>query len=146
MKVMSRVGVPTNRIEIEITEAVALKNAEQAGAIIQRLHAAGFAVALDDFGTGYSSLSYLKRYAIDRLKIDQSFVKDLVTNQSDQAIVNAIIHMAHSLQMTTIAEGVETEEQANRLKELGCDEIQGYWFSRPLVSQDFQILLHRQGV
>lgn len=141
MKVMSRVGVPTNRIEIEITEAVALKNAEQAGAIIQRLHAAGFAVALDDFGTGYSSLSYLKRYAIDRLKIDQSFVKDLVTNQSDQAIVNAIIHMAHSLQMTTIAEGVETEEQANRLKELGCDEIQGYWFSRPLVSQDFEVHL-----
>ncbi len=141
MKVMSRVGVPTNRIEIEITEAVALKNAEQAGAIIQRLHAAGFAVALDDFGTGYSSLSYLKRYAIDRLKIDQSFVKDLVTNQSDQAIVNAIIHMAHSLQMTTIAEGVETEEQANRLKELGCDEIQGYWFSRPLVSQDFAVHL-----
>ncbi len=141
MKVMSRVGVPTNRIEIEITEAVALKNAEQAGAIIQRLHAAGFAVALDDFGTGYSSLSYLKRYAIDRLKIDQSFVKDLVTNQSDQAIVNAIIHMAHSLQMTTIAEGVETEEQANRLKELGCDEIQGYWFSKPLVSQDFAVHL-----
>ena len=141
MKVMSRVGVPTNRIEIEITEAVALKNAEQAGAIIQRLHAAGFAVALDDFGTGYSSLSYLKRYAIDRLKIDQSFVKDLVTNQSDQAIVNAIIHMAHSLQMTTIAEGVETEEQANRLKELDCDEIQGYWFSRPLVSQDFAVHL-----
>ncbi|MDN4017882.1 EAL domain-containing protein [Zwartia panacis] len=141
MKVMSRVGVPTNRIEIEITEAVALKNAEQAGTIIQRLHAAGFAVALDDFGTGYSSLSYLKRYAIDRLKIDQSFVKDLVTNQNDQAIVNAIIHMAHSLQMTTIAEGVETEEQANRLKELGCDEIQGYWFSRPLVSQDFAVHL-----
>lgn len=142
MKVMSHVDIPTHRIEIEITEAVALKNAEQAGAIIHRLHAAGFAVALDDFGTGYSSLSYLKRYAIDRLKIDQSFVKDLVTSQSDQAIVNAIIHMAHSLQMTTIAEGVETEAQAIRLKELGCDEIQGYWFSKPLLASDFEALLH----
>lgn len=141
MKVMSRVNISTKRIEIEITEAVALKNAEQAQAIIQRLHAAGFAVALDDFGTGYSSLSYLKRYAIDRLKIDQSFVKDLATSASDQAIVNAIIHMAHSLNMKTIAEGVETEAQAKRLQELGCDEIQGYWFSEPLLNTDFEKML-----
>lgn len=144
MKVMSSIEVSTHRIEIEITEAVALKNADQAGLIIHQLHAAGFAVALDDFGTGYSSLSYLKRYAIDRLKIDQSFVKDLATNTSDQAIVNAIIHMAHSLQMTTIAEGVESQEQAKLLHELGCDEIQGYWFSKPLVSQDFEKLLRAE--
>jgi EAL domain-containing protein (putative c-di-GMP-specific phosphodiesterase class I) len=141
MKVMSHAAVPNHRIEIEITEAVALQNAEHAGAIIQRLHAAGFAVALDDFGTGYSSLSYLKRYAIDRLKIDQSFVKDLVTNKSDQAIVNAVIHMAHSLQMTTIAEGVETEAQATLLQKLGCDEIQGYLISQPLLSKDFEMFL-----
>jgi EAL domain-containing protein (putative c-di-GMP-specific phosphodiesterase class I) len=138
---MSLVELPTHRIEIEITEAVTLKNSDHAGQIIQRLHAAGFAVALDDFGTGYSSLSYLKRYAIDRLKIDQSFVQDLATNPNDQAIVTAIIHMAHSLQMTTIAEGVETIEQAKLLKELGCDEIQGYWFSKPLLSKDFEMLL-----
>lgn len=141
MRVMSHAQVPTHRIEIEITEAVALKNAEQAGAIIQRLHAAGFAVALDDFGTGYSSLSYLKRYAIDRLKIDQSFVRDLVTSHSDQAIVSAIINMAHSLQMTTIAEGVETSAQAQHLKKLGCDEIQGYWFSKPVLPEELEVLL-----
>ena len=140
MRVMSHAQVATHRIEIEITEAVALKNAEQAGAIIQRLHAAGFAVALDDFGTGYSSLSYLKRYAIDRLKIDQSFIRDLVTSRSDQAIVSAIINMAHSLQMTTIAEGVETAAQAQCLKELGCDEIQGYWFSKPVLPEELEAL------
>lgn len=141
MKVMSKVNVPTHRIEIEITEAVALKNAEQAETIIQRIHAAGFAVALDDFGTGYSSLSYLTRYSIDRLKIDQSFVKDLATSPRNQAIVNAIIQMAHSLKMKTIAEGVATEDQIKYLQDLGCDEIQGYWFSEPLLSKEFETLL-----
>lgn len=141
MEIMAHANIPTHRIEIEITEAVALKNAEQADAIIHRLHTAGFAVALDDFGTGYSSLSYLKRYAIDRLKIDQSFVRDLAKNQSDQAIVNAIVHMARSLNMSTIAEGVETAEQAEILKMLGCDEIQGHWFSKPLIEGDLTALL-----
>lgn len=141
MEITAHANIPTHRIEIEITEAVALKNAEQADAIIHRLHSAGFAVALDDFGTGYSSLSYLKRYAIDRLKIDQSFVKDLARNQSDPAIVAAIVNMARSLNMTTIAEGVETAEQADLLKKLGCDEIQGYWFSKPLIEDDFTALL-----
>jgi EAL domain-containing protein (putative c-di-GMP-specific phosphodiesterase class I) len=104
LQVLRQVDVPAERIEIEMTEAVALKNPEQAGALIQRLHVAGFRVSLDDFGTGYSSMSYLKRYAIDKLKIDQSFVKDLVNSDSDRAIVTAIVQMAHSLRMTTLAD------------------------------------------
>jgi diguanylate cyclase (GGDEF)-like protein/PAS domain S-box-containing protein len=136
-RVISEVSVPPDRIEVEITEAVALKDPEQAVAIIQRLHLAGFQIALDDFGTGYSSLSYLRRYAIDKLKIDQSFVNELTASQSDQSIVTAIIKMAHSLGMTTIAEGVETQEQARLLQALGCDELQGYWLSRPISAAEF---------
>lgn len=134
---LQRVGVAPQRIEIELTEAVALKQPEQAEATIRKLHAAGFRVALDDFGTGYSSMSYLKRYAIDKLKIDQSFVRDLADESSDQAIVTAIIRMAHSLGLRTIAEGVETVEQARLLQIYGCDEMQGYWYSRPLEHQAF---------
>ena len=126
------------RIEIELTEAVALKHPEQAAHTIRKLHAAGFRVALDDFGTGYSSMSYLKRYAIDKLKIDQSFVRELAHQASDQAIVTAIIKMAHSLRMATIAEGVETVEQAALLQACGCDEMQGYWYSRPLEPAAFE--------
>lgn len=134
---LERVGVAPQRIEIELTEAVALKHPEQAAHTIRKLHAAGFRVALDDFGTGYSSMSYLKRYAIDKLKIDQSFVRDLVEQGSDQAIVTAIIRMAQSLGLQTIAEGVETAEQAQLLRSYGCEEMQGYWYSRPLEPQAF---------
>lgn len=134
---LATLGVATHRVEVELTEAVALRNPELAVATIQRLHDAGFRVSLDDFGTGYSSMSYLKRYAIDKLKIDQFFIKDLSGNESDKALVLAIVRMARSLQMTTIAEGVETPEQAAYLREAGCDEIQGYWFSRPLDPKAF---------
>jgi len=145
LQVLHRVGVPAHRLEIEMTEAVALKNPEQAGAIIQRLHVAGFRVSLDDFGTGYSSMSYLRRYAIDKLKIDQSFVRDLAASDSDQAIVTAIIQMAHSLRMTTIAEGVETTEQAALLQACGCDEMQGYLYSPPLDPAAFATFAKGQG-
>ena len=141
ISVMESTGVKTDRFDIEITEAVALNNEEQAIKVIAGLHQAGFRVALDDFGTGYSSLSYLKRYAINKLKIDQSFVSDLVRDQNDQAIVSAIIKMAQSLGMKTIAEGVETSEQAAYLRKLGCDEIQGYWLSKPVSAQEFERFL-----
>ena len=141
IKTMSKASVPTRCIEIEITEAVALKNSEQAIAIIDQLHEAGFRIALDDFGTGYSSLSYLRRYAIDKLKIDQSFVNELSSNEADQAIVLAIINMAKGLGMTTIAEGVETAEQASLLQALGCDALQGYWLSRPIPAPEFANML-----
>ncbi len=137
LQVLQRVGVSPRRMEVELTEAVALKYPEQAETTIRRLHEAGFRVALDDFGTGYSSMSYLRRYAIDKLKIDQSFVRELADQSSDQAIVTAIVRMAQSLHMATIAEGVETAEQARLLQALGCDEMQGYWYSRPLEPEAF---------
>ena len=137
LETVHRAGVSPQRIEIELTEAVALKHPEQAANTIHKLHAAGFSVALDDFGTGYSSMSYLKRYAIDKLKIDQSFVRELTEQSSDQAIVMAIVRMAHSLGLRTIAEGVETQEQAQLLQTYGCDEMQGYWYSRPLEPHAF---------
>ena len=140
---LQRVGVAPQRIEMELTEAVALKQPEQAEITIRKLHAAGFRVALDDFGTGYSSMSYLKRYAIDKLKIDQSFVRDLAEQGSDQAIVTAIIRMAQSLGLRTIAEGVETAEQAQLLQAYGCDEMQGYWYSPPLEPQAFAAFAQR---
>ena len=138
VRILQRMDVSPQRIEVELTEAVALKNPEQAETTIRRLHEVGFRVALDDFGTGYSSMSYLKRYAIDKLKIDQSFVRELAHQASDQAIVTAIIKMAHSLRMATIAEGVETAEQAALLQACGCDEMQGYWYSRPLEPAAFE--------
>lgn len=101
----------------------------------------GVRLSIDDFGTGYSSLSYLQRFPLSRLKIDQSFVKDLQTNDNNVKITKAIIAMAHSLNLSVLAEGVETEEQLARLREEGCDEVQGYLFSRPVCAEDFELLL-----
>jgi EAL domain-containing protein (putative c-di-GMP-specific phosphodiesterase class I) len=142
--VAQRHGVDTHHIEIELTEAVALRDPAGAGAKIQRLKDAGFRVSIDDFGTGYSSMSYLKRYALDKLKIDQSFIRDLAHDAGDQAIVNAIVKMAHSLGLSTIAEGVETAEQLAFLEATGCDEIQGYWYSRPIDVAAFEAFVRAQ--
>ena len=131
-------------IELELTEAVALQNPEQALITISALRDAGFRFALDDFGTGYSSISYLKRFGFDKLKIDKSFIDDLtIENATDVAIVRGIIALAKSLKMATVAEGVETEEQWRSLQELGCDEVQGYIFSRPLPPEQIAELLAR---
>ncbi|MBD3652848.1 EAL domain-containing protein [Kangiella sp.] len=140
-QIVAEAGVSPGNIEIELTEAVALKDPEVAGKTINALSQQGFKVSIDDFGTGYSSMSYLKKFAVNKLKIDQSFIKDIVTDIDDQAIVTAIIQMAHSLHKTTIAEGVETQEQLDFLREKGCEEIQGYWYSRPLVTEQFEAFL-----
>ncbi len=138
MRLVREAGVAPELLEIELTEATAMKNPEEANRIMRELRQFGFRISIDDFGTGYSSLSYLKRFNVDKLKIDQSFVRDVGTRIDDQAIVNAIIQMSHSLGLTTIAEGVETLEQRAYLNANGCDQIQGYLYSHPLTPAKFE--------
>jgi diguanylate cyclase (GGDEF)-like protein len=130
-------GFPPDRLELELTESVTLADPEKALAQMKQLYAHGIRLAIDDFGTGYSSLSYLKRIRAHRLKIDQSFIRDLVASEDDRAIVVTIINLARSMGMRTIAEGVETPEQLSLLRALGCDEVQGYLLSRPLPQAAF---------
>lgn len=128
-------------LEIEVTESVVMRDATRAISTLNALKNLGVALSIDDFGTGYSSLGYLKRFPLDKLKIDKSFVDGLPTNEDDAAIANAIIAMSHSLRLTVIAEGVETEAQLGFLRAHGCDEMQGYLFSKPLPAQQFTDLL-----
>ncbi|MBW7902951.1 MAG: EAL domain-containing protein [Rhodocyclaceae bacterium] len=130
-------GVPPALLEVEITEGMLMHSADPVVAMMQEFAAAGVSMSLDDFGTGYSSLSYLKRFPIDTLKIDQSFVRGIPADDDDGAIATAIIGMAKALRLRVIAEGVETAAQQDFLKQAGCDEIQGYWFSPPLPAEDF---------
>ena len=123
-------------LELELTESIMIRDAEATLDTVRRLKALGVKLSVDDFGTGYSSLAYLKRFAVDKLKIDQSFVRDLVGDPEDAAIVRAIIQMAHSLKLKTIAEGVESEAQSELLREFQCDEIQGYWLTRPMPADE----------
>ena len=125
-------------LELELTESILLQDAEATLDTVHRLKALGVKLSVDDFGTGYSSLAYLKRFAVDKLKIDQSFVRDLSSDPDDAAIVRAIIQMAHSLKLKTIAEGVETEELCNLLQLFRCDEVQGYWLARPLPADELE--------
>jgi len=125
-------------LELELTESVAMDDPKSAIAVMDDLHERGVRMSIDDFGTGYSSLNYLKKFKIYKLKIDQSFVRDISTNADDKAIVTTIIKMAGSLGMQTIAEGVETSSQLAILRLQGCDEVQGYYFSRPLPKDDFE--------
>lgn len=128
-------------LEVEITESTAMINIDKAISILQALKALGILISLDDFGTGYSSLSYLKRFPVNHLKIDRAFVRDITTDPDDALICKAVIGLAHNLKMSVIAEGVETEGQMNYLRQHHCDEMQGYYFSRPLPAEDFAALL-----
>lgn len=138
---LARAGVPPDCLELELTEAVAMKAPEAAARRMEELHQRRIRLAIDDFGTGYSSLSYLKQFRIDKLKIDQSFVRDIGGDPDDQAITLAIIQLARSLGMRTIAEGVETRDQLAFLRLHGCDEAQGFHFSRPLAAPEFEALM-----
>jgi EAL domain-containing protein (putative c-di-GMP-specific phosphodiesterase class I) len=122
-------GLPASRLELEITEAVLIRDDEAALAILHQLRAIGVRIALDDFGTGYSSLSYLKRFPFDKIKIDRCFVSDITEIDGSSVIVQAVVNIAAARNMTTTAEGVETLEQKERLRALGCTEMQGYLFS-----------------
>jgi len=132
------VGLPPENLELELTEAIAMDDPLTAIAVMDDLYGRGIRMSIDDFGTGYSSLSYLKKFKVYKLKIDQSFVRDISADPDDKAIVTAIINMASSLDMKTIAEGVETAAQLEFLRLHGCDEVQGYYFSKPLVAKEFE--------
>ena len=140
-RVLDETGLDPRLLELEITESTAMVNLDATSETLKRLHARGLSLSLDDFGTGYSSLSYLRRFAIDVLKIDRSFIKDLDSNSDEAAITQAIISMAHTLRLKVIAEGVETKAQLKYLRSLGCDYGQGFLFSPPLPGQDMTRLL-----
>ena len=128
-------------LELEVTESLVMQNMDRVTTILNELKALGTTLSMDDFGTGYSSLSYLKRFPFDKLKIDQSFVRDMTSDPDSAAIAKAIIAMAHNLRLKVIAEGVETAGQLNYLRMHNCDEIQGYLFSKPIIAEDFCDLL-----
>ena len=125
-------GAPAQHLELEITETMVMKDPDRAVGVMEQLRAMGVRLSIDDFGTGHSSLGYLKRFPIDRLKVDRSFVRELPHNGDDAAITRAVIALAHSLKMTVVAEGVEDQQQFDMLREQGCDEFQGYFCRPPL--------------
>jgi diguanylate cyclase (GGDEF)-like protein/PAS domain S-box-containing protein len=143
-EILTRTGVDPHALELEITESVLMRDAEESMDVLHALKALGVHLSVDDFGTGYSSLSYLKRFPVDALKIDRSFVDGLGQEAEDSAIVQAIQALATSLGMTTVAEGVETAMQLDVLRELGCSRAQGYWFSRPVPADAITTLLATQ--
>ncbi len=140
-RVIKETGLDPNYLELELTEGLIMKNAEITIATLRSLHEMGIQISIDDFGTGYSSLSYLKRFPIHALKIDQSFVRDIITDPDGTVIVTAIILLAHSLKLKVIAEGVETKDQLDFVRSLKCHEIQGYLFSKPLPAEEMTRLL-----
>ncbi len=136
-------GLGAQYLELELTESTLIQDVEKSLETIERFDKLGLKMSIDDFGTGYSSLAYLQRLPVSKLKIDQSFIKNLTTEKSSEAITLSIISLAHALDKTVIAEGVEIKEQADFLHEHGCDEIQGYYFSRPIPPEDFEKLLSK---
>ena len=143
-EIIRETGVNPHNIELEFTESVIMENIENTVEIFNRLKHMGIKLSIDDFGTGYSSLNYLKHFPVDRIKIDKSFVADINRNQSDAAIIEAIVSMAQSLNLRVVAEGVETGEQLHSLTELGCDEVQGFYLAMPMHADDLAENLGRQ--
>ena len=143
--ILAETGLDPKSLELELTESVLMKHAASTAKILQALRESGMRVAVDDFGTGYSSLSYLRKFPVDTLKIDQSFIRQISTDGDDTTIVKAVIGMARDLKLRVIAEGVETPEQAVFLRACRCQEAQGYYFGRPVPPQQFAMLL-RNGI
>jgi diguanylate cyclase (GGDEF)-like protein len=143
MNALASSGLPASRLELEITESVLLEGSEHNVRILDQLHELGVRISLDDFGTGYSSIGYLRSFKFDKLKIDQSFVKDLLADEKSLAIVRAIVGLGASFGITTTAEGVETEDQRSCLNHEGCTEVQGFLYSEPLPPTEIALLLGR---
>ncbi|MEP7311115.1 MAG: EAL domain-containing protein [Pseudomonadota bacterium] len=139
-------GLDAQYLELELTESAVMSNPEESVAILEELSCMGVLVSVDDFGTGYSSMSYLRRFPIDKLKIDKAFVSEMATRADDASIVQAIVSLAHSLRLKVVAEGVETTAQLDALKALGCDQYQGYHFSPALPPAEFEKLIRAQEV
>jgi EAL domain-containing protein (putative c-di-GMP-specific phosphodiesterase class I) len=139
--ILKETGLNPGSLELELTESVLMKRAESSESVLKTLRAGGVQLAVDDFGTGYSSLSYLRKFPIDSLKIDQSFVRHITATPDDTAIVAAVISMGRSLNLRVVAEGVETRQEVEFLQAHQCDEAQGYYFSRPVPAQQFARLL-----
>jgi EAL domain-containing protein (putative c-di-GMP-specific phosphodiesterase class I) len=140
-RILRETGLEPRYLELELIESTLMKSAEASIRILHELKRMGVHIAIDDFGTGYSSLSYLRRFPVSKLKIDQSFVREMLTNESDAEIVRAVIALGHSLKLKVVIEGVETEDQLAFLRFFGCDEMQGYLFGKPLPAEAFQELL-----
>jgi EAL domain-containing protein (putative c-di-GMP-specific phosphodiesterase class I) len=138
---LERTACDPRHLRLELTESMLLEDMEASMRTMAELKASGIRFSLDDFGTGYSSLAYLKSLPLDRLKIDQTFVRDMATDPNDAAIVSAIIGIANSLGLEVVAEGVETEITRQRLAELGCHQYQGYLFGRPVPATEFEALI-----
>ncbi|WP_409371063.1 putative bifunctional diguanylate cyclase/phosphodiesterase [Marinomonas pontica] len=138
IKILNEYRIPVEYLELELTERIVAKDPEHTVIILESLQELGIRTSIDDFGTGYSSLSYLQRFSVYKLKIDQSFVRNMTTNTNDQVIIGTIILLAQQLGMTTIAEGVETKAQLDMLNNIGCDDIQGYYISRPIPAEAFK--------
>jgi diguanylate cyclase (GGDEF)-like protein/PAS domain S-box-containing protein len=143
--VLKETGLEPRYLELELTETFLMQDTQSTAVVLEALKDMGVQIALDDFGTGYSSLSYMRRFPIDTLKIDQSFVRNLATNADDASIVSAVINMGSSLHMRVVAEGIETLEQLAMLREQRCPEGQGFYFSRPVIAEDIAPLLKRDG-
>ena len=141
--VLSETAMPPHLLELEITEGMVVHNPERAIKLLTAIKAMGVRLAIDDFGTGYSSLGQLKNFPIDTLKVDRSFIRDLATDSEDKAITKAIIAMGKTLSLTVVAEGVETIEQESFLREFACDQMQGFYFSKPIAAEDFGTLLRQ---
>jgi len=140
-RIMEETGIPADGLEFEITESLVMQNPEHATQMLEKLRAMGISLSLDDFGTGYSSLGYLKRFPINCVKVDRSFIKDIPNDKDDMAITRGVIALGHSLRLKVVAEGVETLEQQSFLTENGCDELQGYLFSKPLGAEELTRLI-----
>jgi EAL domain-containing protein (putative c-di-GMP-specific phosphodiesterase class I) len=141
LQIIRETGICPHQLELEITESTIMDDLDAAASTMRALHCSGISISIDDFGTGYSSLNHLKRFPINNVKIDRSFVRDITTDSDDAAIVGAIVSMAHNMELKVIAEGVETEEQLEFLRKLHCDEIQGFLFSPPVPHQEASELL-----